>query len=210
MHEEGCRATGVHTAQTLLTTAGMMVGVAKDADGDGRAGAVRDGPEDESLARLLLWLRKWKKGEFGDEGRRAGGTDRELVWFWGETLWFDALDDLQRMWIEEEIKAGGRRKKESAEARLGQASVSNQSCLQPFDGDVRGRVEAWLEANMTGDKAESTTKAYASTWQRWTAWTGSQKWLAPYLDPNDSKLTNENKMLGFLGYMGGLGRVRQA
>ena len=84
LHEEGCRATGVHTAQTLLTTAGMMVGVAKDADGEGRAGAVRDGPEDESLARLLLWLRKWKKGEFGDEGRRAGGSGAKPC---GSTRW---------------------------------------------------------------------------------------------------------------------------
>ena len=203
--EEGCRATGIHTAQTLLTMAGLMIGVAKESEEDSRAGAVRDGPQDESLARLLLWLRRWKKGEFGDDGRRAGGHRVEVVWFWGETLWCDALDDLCDLWLVDDVKAGGRRKKESAEERLGQSSVNGQPCLHPFDGDVKGRIEDWLEANMTGDKAESTTRAYASMWQKWTAWARSQGWLTPYLNPNDPKLSNENKMLGFLGYLGWLG-----
>ena len=205
LHEDGCRATGIHTAQTLLAVAGLMVGTGCKAEEGSRAGAIRDGPQDESLARLLLWLRRWKKGEFGDEGRRAGGSKWEVVWCWGETLWCDALDDLQRLVVEDEMKAGGRRKKESAEERLGQASVNCQHFLQPFDGDVKGRVDDWLEANMTGDKAESTAKAYASMWQRWMAWAQRQQWLTPYLDPNEKKLTNENRMLGFLGYLGWLG-----
>jgi len=203
--EEGCRATGIQTAQTFLTVAGLVMGVVSEEEPDVRAGAIRDGPKDESLARLLLWLRRWRQGDFGREGRRAGGVSLEPVWFWGETLWFDALDDLYAIQLEEERKAGGRKKKESAQERLGQASVNSQHCLQPFDGDVKGRVEDWLEANMTGDKAESTTRAYASMWQRWMAWARSQQWMSPYLDPNEPRLTNENKMLGFLGYLGWLG-----
>ena len=205
LYEDGCRATGVQTAQTLLTLAGLIAEVAGDAVDDGRAGAVRDGAQDESLARLLWWLRKWKRGEFGCEGRRAGGSAVELVWFWGETLWCDALDDLQRIDYEDEIRAGGRRKKENAVEKIGQTSIVGHLDPQPFDGDVKGRVDDWLEANMTGDKAESTTRAYASMWQRWAAWAQRQQWYTPYLNPNDPKLTNENKMLGFLGYLGWLG-----
>ena len=147
----------------------------------------------------------WKRGEFGCEGRRAGGSAVELVWFWGETLWCDALDDLQRIDYEDEIRAGGRRKKENAVEKIGQTSIVGHLDPQPFDGDVKGRVDDWLEANMTGDKAESTTRAYASMWQRWAAWAQRQQWYTPYLNPNDPKLTNENKMLGFLGYLGWLG-----
>ena len=205
VYEDGCKATGVQTAQTLLTLAGLMAEVVGDETSGGRAGAVRDGAQDESLARLLWWLRKWKQGEFGREGRLAGGSVTELVWCWGETLWCDALDDLQRMEYEDEIRAGGRRKKEDAAVKIGQANVVGHLDPQPFDGDVKGRIDDWLEANMTGDKAESTTRAYASMWQRWSAWAQRQQWYTPYLNPNDPKLTNENKMLGFLGYLGWLG-----
>ena len=152
LYEEGCRATGIQTAQSLLTTASLVMEVVRDAEESKRAGAIRDGPQDESLARLLLWLRRWKRGEFGREGRRAGGVQLEAVWFWGETLWCDALDDLYDFFVLEERSAGGRRKKESAEERLGQASVYGQPCIQPFDGDVKGRVEDWLETNMTGTR----------------------------------------------------------
>ena len=95
LFEQGCRATGLHTAQTLLTMAGLVMGmVREDVEKVAKAGAVRDGSQDESLARLLLWLRRWKKGDFGWEGqdRKAGG-----VTFWrrfgfgvkpyGATLW---------------------------------------------------------------------------------------------------------------------------
>lgn len=210
LFEEGCKATGIHTAQTLLTLAGLVLGVTQEEKSEEtRAGAVRDGPQDESLARLLLWLRKWKRGEFGQEGqgRRAGGVCLEQVWFWGETLWCDALDDLHAEQWEccDWAKAGGRKKRESAEERLGKASIKDDAVAQPFDGDVQGRVEDWLEANMTGDKAESTARAYASMWQKWVAWAQRQQWLTPYLNPSDSKLMNENKMPGFLGYLGWLG-----
>ena len=92
---------------------------------EGRAGAVRDGPEDESLAKLLLWLRKWRTGEFGRGliSRRAGGVGAEtlagmkenaqVVWRWGESLWLEALEELEEFagrwasWRASKLKEGG-------------------------------------------------------------------------------------------------------
>ena len=70
--DEGCKGTGARTAETLLAVAAA---VACD-KGVLRAGAIRDGRSDESLAKLLLWLRRWKQGEFGREGqtRKVGGA----------------------------------------------------------------------------------------------------------------------------------------
>ena len=118
----------------------------------------------------------------------------------GVVLGSDALDDLQvEQWERcEWAKAGGRRKRESAEERLGKASVKDDAVQQPFDGDVQGRVEDWLEANMTGDKAESTARAYASMWQKWMAWAQRQQWLTLTWTRRTPKLTNA-RLLGLLG-----------
>jgi hypothetical protein len=75
---------------------------------------------------------------------------------------------------------------------------------QGFDGDVHGKVEDWLEANLCGDKAESTAKAYAGAWSKWCIWTERQQWPSHYLNPKEDKLENENKILAFLGYLGWL------
>ena len=71
----------MQTAQTLLVAAASLYRGDPVSTGE-KAGAVRDF-QDESLAKLLLWLRRWKKGDFGrDRGaeeRRAGGATIQCV-----------------------------------------------------------------------------------------------------------------------------------
>ena len=67
LFEEGCRATGVHTAQTLLTLAGLIVGVTQEERGEEtKAGAVRDGPQDGDCGfadgRRVISAGKAKRG----------------------------------------------------------------------------------------------------------------------------------------------------
>ena len=200
-YAEGCRATGVRTAESLLAWAATV------AHGRGTqvAGAIRDGPQDESLARLLIWLRLWKRGEFGQEGDswKAGGCRRATVSRLGEAFWLEVLEDEESFVESNDRKAGGRRGraalKQEAESKLG---VGDQG--QGFDGDVHGKVEDWLEANLCGDKTESTAKAYAGAWSKWCIWTERQQWPSHYLNPKEDKLENENKILAFLGYLGWL------
>eukprot|EP00438_Fugacium_kawagutii_P014165 Skav213278 [mRNA] locus=scaffold2944:132640:149231:+ [translate_table: standard] len=117
-YQEGCRATGVQTAENLLVCAAMMMKAGRERN----AGAIKDGPRDESLAKLLLWLRRWKRGDYGPEGqsRRAGGGLREAVSRLGEALWLDVFEEhLGEM--DGSRLAGGRRAKAStvaAESRL--------------------------------------------------------------------------------------------
>lgn len=202
-YDEGCRATGLHSAESLLT---MVAALAVD---DGRhqrqAGAVRDGEEDQSLVKLLLWLKKWKHGEFGPEGktRKAGGNLRSLVSRYGEALWLEALDDLEAL-LWDDRRAGGRRTKRSATQAQGEACLVNIPEGIRFDGNVTEKVDEWLEANLQGDKAESTARAYADMWQKWKAWAASQQWESEFLDPRGDRLEKENKLLAFLGYLGWL------
>lgn len=200
-YAEGCRATGVRTAESLPAWAATV------AHGRGAqvAGAIRDRPQDESLARLLIWLRLWKRGEFGQESDswKAGGCRRATVSRLGEALWLEVLEDEENFVENHDRKAGGRRGraalKQEAESKLG---VGDQG--QGFDGDVHGKVEDWLEANLCGDKADSTAKAYAGAWSKWCIWTERQQWPSHYLNPKEDKLENENKILAFLGYLGWL------
>ena len=174
--EEGCRATGVQTAQTLLVAATSLYRGGGRSNNE-KAGAVRDF-QDESLARLLLWLRRWRKGDFGrDRGaeeRRAGGNAVNCVSRYAEAMWIEAMDELEN-YIFVEIYAGGRRKRANAEEERGNSLVGQQVCeMLPFDGGVSLRIDEWLEANMQGDKAESTSKQYHSSWQKWVAWARRQ------------------------------------
>ena len=199
-YDEGCRATGVRTAETLLTA---LVITAVGGGGDARlAGAIRDGPLDESLARLLIWLRKWKRGDFGPDGleRKAGGGNRLVVCRYGESLWLEALEDEVNF---NDWKAGGRRRRGAEEAKA-EGRLVIPDVVNPFDGDVVGRVEDWLEANLTGDKAESTACAYAGMWAKWCAWARRKQWETEYLCPKEDKIDKENKLLAFLGYLGWL------
>ena len=192
----------MQTAESLLVLAATLI---EDVDGRG-AGAVRDGPKDESLAKLLLWLRRWKKGDFGAEGqgRRAGGGRLEVVSRLGEILWLDVLDEhldeIDLGWL-----AGGRRSKKASHAE-GEAKLVNIHMDEPFDGEVGGRVEDWLEANLTGDKAMSTARIYAGAWSKWKAWVARQGLISEYLPTGKDKVQeNENKLLSYLGYLGWLG-----
>ena len=56
-----------------------------------KAGACRDEEGAESMAKLLTWLRKWRRGELGIEERRAGGEVRHEVTRLGDALWWEAL-----------------------------------------------------------------------------------------------------------------------
>ena len=217
---QGCRGTGRRTAQSLLFAAAKVVNehVREQSAHEGRAGAVRDGPEDESLAKLLLWLRKWRTGEFGRGliSRRAGGVGAEtlagmkenaqVVWRWGESLWLEALEELEEFDLGDR-RAGGRRSSKKVEQCLGNSHLDDSGERRlPFDGSVGVRVEEWIEENMDGDKADSTKKVYQSAWHKWETWARRQGWPTPYLDPKADKLDSENRLLGFLGYLGWLGR----
>ncbi|CAK9112938.1 Uncharacterized protein SCF082_LOCUS52360, partial [Durusdinium trenchii] len=140
----GCRGTGLRTAQALLFAAAKILTKELAQQGT-RAGAVRDGPEDESLARLLVWLRKWRLGEFGRglASRKAGGADSmeettssssRTVWRWGESLWQDALEELE-MRAAEDGRAGGRKNAKKADQSLGNSRLDDSRERKlPFDG----------------------------------------------------------------------------
>ena len=66
-------------------------------------------------------------------------------------------------------------------------------------------MEEWLEENMQGDKRPATEKAYGGVWAKWRAWARRQRWLSEYLDRSESTVERENKLLGFVGYLGWLG-----
>ena len=123
------------------------------------------------------------------------------MWFWGEELWLEALVEEQ----EEGPKAGGRKKSSSkAEEKRGGRVVELQPNLVG-DLDVQAQVEEWLEDHLEGDKAESTRRAYQSAWGKWCDWSRRQGWQSPYLSLKDDPVTNENKVLGYLGFLGWLG-----
>ena len=197
--KEGARATGVHTAASLLSVGGFLV-VHHMEEQAKKAGMCRDDEGAEALAQLLQWLRRWRKKDYerAGEDRYAGGQ----VWRWAEAWWQEQLEESS----DEERYAGGRRKKtqEVLEA-VAAKTVSLGREVAPFCGEVRERIDEWLEDHMSGDKATATEKAYGSMWQKWKAWCGRQGWPSPYLNHKEDSLENENKILGFMGYLGWLG-----
>ena len=70
-------------------------------------------------------------------------------------------------------KRGGRsnsRKRTQEESTGGHGAVAARTVkmsreVAPFCGEVKERVEEWLEDHMVGDKAAATEKAYGSMWQ---------------------------------------------
>ena len=70
-------------------------------------------------------------------------------------------------------------------SRLASIVTARAEC--PFEGDVSGRIDDWLEANLTGDKAESTARAYAGMWAKWCVWAERQQWDTAYLNPKEDK-----------------------
>lgn len=83
--------------------------------------------------------------------------------------------------------------------------VSEAEKKVPFTGDVGMDLEEWLEANLTGDLADSTEKMYKSAWGKWQAWSRRHAWESELLSPTRSKLENEDRLLGFLAYVGWIG-----
>eukprot|EP00435_Cladocopium_sp_Y103_P040792 s583_g11.t1 len=199
---EGCAATGRRTALALLSVMAELSGK----EDRNKAGMCYDYEDYKSLGLMLVWLRQWRRGDFGRAApdRKAGGVSMcRRVWLWGEDLWLQALDAEGEEADEE--KAGGRRK---ATVAAKDAEASKVVMLEPgqfADLDIKAQVEEWLDDHMQGDKAESTQKAYTAAWQKWCAWTRRQGWLTPYLNHKDDQVENENKLLGYLGYLGWLG-----
>eukprot|EP00435_Cladocopium_sp_Y103_P012460 s1027_g3.t1 len=218
IREEGCRATGGQTATNLLAGAGALVSQQIVAEA-GRAGAGRDDLGSDALAQILVWLRKWRRGDFGrPTDRRAGGAlEESSVCRWAESWWINMLEPEEM--IEEDFDgyAGGRRRKSTQEIaeQVAQQIVSNVGLqVRPFSGEVSERVEEWLEENMTGDKSAATEKAYAGAWAKWCAWARRKGWLSEYLSKSEDIVHRENKILSYVGYLGWLGcsvnTIRQA
>ena len=59
--------------------------------------------------------------------------------------------------------------------------------------------------NLTGDLADSTEKMYKGAWAKWQAWARRHAWESDLLSPTRSKLENEDRLLGFLAYVGWIG-----
>ena len=155
-----------------------------------------DAEDVKSLGLLLSWLRKWRRGDFSraEADRKAGGVEeRRKAWLWGEDLWLGALDE-EACEFGVGMKAGGR----SKSPRATEAEVRRVVELRPgLSGDLNVQTD--------GDKAQSTKKAYYSAWEKWGNWSREQKWLTPYLSYKTDPGENENKLLGYLGYLGWFG-----
>lgn len=202
---EGTRSAGIHTANSLLSVGGYMLYQATDANR--KAGMAEDKEGAEALAQILVWLRRWKRGELprAEAGPYAGGAkDARQVWRWPEAWWLEQLDEDSE--DDTGAYAGGKRKR-TCEQTVGEAVVSTQEIAQPmpFEGQVAARIEDWLEENLMGDKASSTERAYAGSWAKWQAWARRQGWESEYLNRKADPVENENKVMAFIGYLGWLG-----
>ena len=108
-------------------------------------------------------------------------------------------------------RAGGRKAKRGGERTtvdeaLGNAAMTDQVApRQPFSGGIGVLVEEWIEENLCGYLADSTTKQYAGVYGKWRAWAKRQGWHTEFLDKAFPAEDNEEKLLGFLGYLGWLG-----
>ncbi|CAE7936392.1 unnamed protein product, partial [Symbiodinium necroappetens] len=106
-------------------------------------------------------------------------------------------------------RAAGRRgplRRKSAVQAEGAAYVElHEDQLKPFDGNTGAKVEDWIEENLTGYHADSTTKQYEGVYHKWRTWAARQGWATEFLDKSEATEANEDKLLGFLGYLGWLG-----
>ena len=195
-----------------------------------KAGMARDDAGGDALAQLLVWLRQWKLGhhpriapEYAGlssvpaDSTRAGGSAEgwsgRTIWRWAESWWLEQLgeddsENEQGTNMENQTYAGGRKSKKTPEQvaeAVGEATLAQlREQVRPFCGQVKELVDEWLEEHMTGDKAEATNRAYASSWEKWKFFARRQGW-SEFLKPNEDLVENENKVLGFLGYLGWLG-----
>ena len=134
-----------------------------------------------------------------------------MVWAWVESiLWEDSSEDEGDVGHVTQARAGGRGRKKSvgatALAAVREAQIQDaEELLYPFDGAVGVRVEEWVEENLSGYLAESTTRQYSGVYGKWRAWARRQGWMTKHLDKAMPTEENEDKLLGFLGYHGWLG-----
>ena len=211
--EEGNKATGSHTAMALV----LMAGYLSTREGKGAGGGV-DGFGDENTTKLLRWLLRWKRGLLprAEPERRAGGhegaedgpdTKARVVWRWGESLWLDVFNSDDEEEDGGTYRAGRRPSRRGAACKaVGEAVIDFlPSGVAPFDGEVGHLVEDWVDENLTGYHAASTTKQYAGIYGKWKAWAARQGWPSDFLDKAMAVEANEDKLLGFLGYLGWLG-----
>ena len=104
------------------------------------------------------------------------------------------------------VGADGRMCGATALVAVGEAQFQDdEGPLYPFDGAVGARVEEWVEENLSGYLAESTTRQYSGVYGKWRAWARRQGWMTEHLDKAMPTEENEDKLLGFLGYLGWLG-----
>ncbi|CAE6959396.1 unnamed protein product [Symbiodinium sp. CCMP2592] len=225
---EGSKATGGQTAAALVLMAGYSV------SSDARAGGVWDSWDDANLAKVLEWLRRWKRGLLSraagqEDDRRAGGCEPRVheggragekdgdsgsyikkvtVWRWGDVLWLPASSSEDEA-EDDPRRAGAPRggtRRGKAEAAHGAAQVHIEpGPVRPFTGEVGAHVEECVEDNLCGYLADSTAKQYAGIYSKWRAWSARQGWPTEFLDKSEPVEANENKLLGFLGYLGWLG-----
>eukprot|EP00435_Cladocopium_sp_Y103_P045096 s974_g12.t2 len=181
----------------------------------GRAGAAADETGADALAQILIWLRRWRRGDFGKptDGRRAGGgSEFAPVCRWAESWWIGMLEPLETEEEHHDRYAGGRRRKSPQEIaeQVAKGIVDNVGLqIRPFSGEVSERVEEWLEENMTGDKSAATERAYAGAWSKWCAWARRKGWLSEYLSRGEDVVSRENKILSYVGTWDGWGLDRR-
>lgn len=121
-------------------------------------------------------------------------------------MWLEAME--LENYVMVSWHAGGRKKRADANEERGNSLVRNEvGALLPFDGGVTLRVDEWLEANMHGDKAESTSRAYQSSWQKWVAWARRQAWDCRVLGPQAGKARQRKQVVGVPGLHGVAGSV---
>ena len=185
---------------------------------DPKAGGCFDAAGNDALAQMLQWLRRWRRKDLAREVNpvkgvtgeaKAGGYGEDVVMVrWVEAWWISLLPGFEDSDDEEsnERRAGGRRKRNATEVAAAVARplpfwTSRYDSVRPFDGRVDFLVEEWLEDHMTGDKAPATEKA----WEKWCCYARRQGWPSEYLTPSDGAISNETKVLNFLGYLGWLG-----
>ena len=206
--EDGCRSPGFMTATTLVLLGVVVASEQLKARRNEKAGACRDEEGAEVMVKLLVWPRRWKKKEFGETqvvpDGVAGGMSLRHVTRLGDELWWCALKNYE---LDEGCYAGRRKGRLIKKEEIEGAAFLNEEDEKrlPFDGQVGLHLEEWLEHNLTGDLAESTEKMYKGAWCKWKAWARRHGWESDLLSPTSSKLENEDRLLGFLAYVGRVG-----
>lgn len=214
MIDDGCRATGGQTAANLLAGAGALISKAIEQE-VGKAGASPDQVGAEALAQILLWLRRWRRGDFGRpiDHRKAGGEEeRGRVFRWVEAWWIGMLEP-EESDEEDDRKAGGRRKTpQEAAGQIAKKVVDNIGLqIRPLSGEVGERVEEWLERRQERRDREGLRRSMGKVVRL-----GEETRVAftEYLSKTEDAVGRESKLLAYVGYLGWLGcsvnTIRQA